>query len=80
MKRTFTGSKWFIEGDIKGFFDNIEHHTLVTILKRRIKDEAFIELIWKYLRAGYLEEWKFHNTYSGAPQGGIISPIISYFI
>ncbi|MHA4069230.1 reverse transcriptase/maturase family protein, partial [Bacillus cereus] len=77
IKRTFTGSKWFIEGDIKGFFDNIEHHTLVTILKRRIKDEAFIELIWKFLRAGYLEEWKFHNTYSGAPQGGIISPILS---
>lgn len=77
IKRTFTGCKWFIEGDIKGFFDNIEHHTLVKILRRRIADETFIELIWKFLRGGYLDEWKFHNTYSGAPQGGIISPILS---
>lgn len=77
IKRTFTGGKWFIEGDIKGFFDNIEHHTLVKILRRRIADETFIDLIWKFLRAGYLDEWKFHNTYSGAPQGGIISPILS---
>lgn len=77
IKRTFTGSKWFIEGDIRGFFDNIEHHTLVKILRKRIADETFIELIWKFLRAGYLDEWKFHNTYSGAPQGGIISPILS---
>lgn len=77
IKRTFTGSKWFIEGDIRGFFDNIEHHTLVGILRRKIADENFIELIWKFLRAGYLDEWKFHNTYSGAPQGGIISPILS---
>ncbi|HEF1900698.1 reverse transcriptase domain-containing protein [Bacillus cereus group sp. MYBK108-2] len=77
IKRTFTGSKWFIEGDIRGFFDNIEHHTLMGILRRKISDENFIELIWKFLRAGYLDEWKFHNTYSGAPQGGIISPILS---
>ncbi|KIP24973.1 type II intron maturase family protein [Bacillus thuringiensis serovar morrisoni] len=77
IKRTFTGSKRFIEGDIRGFFDNIEHHTLMGILRRKISDENFIELIWKFLRAGYLDEWKFHNTYSGAPQGGIISPILS---
>lgn len=77
IQRTFTGSKWFIEGDIKGFFDNINHHTLIGILRRRIEDEAFIELIWKFLRAGYMEEWKFHNTFSGAPQGGIISPLLS---
>ncbi|PEC20822.1 reverse transcriptase domain-containing protein [Bacillus cereus] len=77
IKRTFTGSKWFIEGDIRGFFDNIEHHTLMGILRRKIADENFIELIWKFLRAGYLDKWKFHNTYSGAPQGGIISPILS---
>ncbi|WP_074736546.1 reverse transcriptase/maturase family protein, partial [Halobacillus karajensis] len=77
IKRTFTGSKWFVEGDIKGFFDNIEHHTLIKILRKRIADEAFLDLIWKFLRAGYVEEWKFHQTYSGAPQGGIISPILS---
>ncbi|MED4043588.1 reverse transcriptase domain-containing protein [Priestia aryabhattai] len=77
IQRTFTGSRWFVEGDIKGFFDNIDHHTLVNILRKRIDDEAFIELVWKFLRAGYMEEWKFHNTFSGAPQGGIISPLLS---
>lgn len=71
------GVKWYIEGDIKGFFDNINHQTLINILRRKIKDEKFINLIWKFLKAGYLEEWKFRNTYSGTPQGGIISPILA---
>ncbi|MGM0863075.1 MAG: reverse transcriptase domain-containing protein [Bacillota bacterium] len=77
VKDRFTGAKWFIEGDIKGFFDNIDHHKLVGILRRKIDDEHFISLIWKFLKAGYLEEWQFHKTYSGTPQGGIISPILS---
>lgn len=77
IKHTFTGTRWFIEGDIKGFFDNIEHHTLINILRKRIKDEKFINLIWKFLRAGYVEDWVFHKTFSGTPQGGIISPILS---
>ncbi len=71
------GIKWYVEGDIKGFFDNIDHHVLINILRRKIKDEKFINLIWKFLRAGYLEDWKFNNTYSGTPQGGIISPILA---
>ena len=77
IKDRFTGAKWFVEGDIKGFFDNIDHHHLINLLKRRIDDEKFINLIWKFLKAGYLEEWQYHKTYSGTPQGGIISPILS---
>ncbi len=73
----FTGVKWFVEGDIKGFFDNIDHEVMVSILAERIKDERFLRLIRKFLRAGYLEDWKYHNTYSGTPQGGIISPILA---
>lgn len=73
----FTGVKWFIEGDIKGFFDNIDHEVMVGILAERIKDERFLRLIRKFLKAGYLEEWQYHNTYSGTPQGGIISPILA---
>ena len=69
--------RWFIEGDIKGFFDNIHHATLIDILRMRIADERFIRLIWKFLRAGYLEEWYFNKTYSGTPQGGIVSPILA---
>ena len=77
IRNTFTGTRWFIEGDIKGFFDNIDHHVLIQLLRKRIKDEKFINLIWKFLRAGYVEDWVFHKTYSGTPQGGIISPLLS---
>ncbi len=77
VQKYFTGAKWFVEGDIKGCFDNVDHHVLVNILRRRIKDEQFIALIWKFLRAGYMECWEYHNTYSGTPQGSIISPILA---
>lgn len=73
----FTGVKWFVEGDIKGFFDNINHEVMIGILAERIKDEKFLRLIRKFLKAGYLEDWQYHNTYSGTPQGGIISPILA---
>lgn len=77
IQTTFTGAKWFIEGDIKGFFDNINHNKMIDILKERINDDRFLRLIRKFLNAGYLEDWTFHKTYSGCPQGGIISPILA---
>ncbi|MHB1043345.1 MAG: reverse transcriptase/maturase family protein [Eubacteriales bacterium] len=77
IKNNFTGVKWFIEGDIKGCFDAIDHHILISILRKRIKDEYFIALIWKFLKAGYLENRVFHQTYSGAAQGSVISPILA---
>ena len=77
IQKTFNGAKWFIEGDIKGFFDNIDHDVLVQILRERISDDRFIRLIRKFLKAGYVEDWTFHNTYSGTPQGGIVSPILA---
>ena len=77
IQNSFIGTKWFIEGDIKGFFDNISHEVLINTLKERINDERFIRLIRKFLNAGYMEDWKFHKTYSGTPQGGIISPILA---
>ena len=77
VQKYFTGTKWFIEGDIKGCFEQIDHHILISILRRRIKDEYFIGLIWKFLKAGYMEDWKYHNTYSGTPQGSIISHILA---
>ena len=77
IQKTFTAVKWFIEGDIKGFFDNINHDVLINILRERIADERFLRLIRKFLNAGYVEDWVFHRTYSGTPQGGIISPILA---
>lgn len=77
VKLTFMGVKWVIEGDIKSCFDSFDHHVLVDILRKRIKDEYFIALIWKMLRAGYMEQWTYHNTYSGTPQGSGCSPILA---
>ncbi len=77
IQNTFNGAKWFVEGDIKGFFDNINHDVLINTLRERISDDRFIRLIRKFLNAGCVEEWVFHKTYSGTPQGGIISPILA---
>jgi len=77
VQKTFTAVKWFIEGDIKGFYDNIDHDVLIAILRERIADERFLRLIRKFLNAGYVEDWVFHRTYSGTPQGGIVSPILA---
>jgi len=77
VKINFKGTRWFIEGDIKGFFDNIDHNVMIGILRERIADERFLRLIRKFLKAGYIENWKYNNTYSGTPQGGIISPILA---
>lgn len=74
---TWMGTKWFIEFDIKGCFDNIDHEILINILNKRIDDKRFISLITKLIKAGYLENWKYGNTFSGTPQGGIISPILA---
>ena len=77
ISRNFRSVKWFIEGDIKGCFDNIDHKILLQILSKKIKDSKFVTLIGKFLKAGYMEDWKYHKTYSGTPQGGILSPILA---
>ena len=77
IKHEFVGASWFIEGDIKGCFDNIDHTVLIQIIGKKIKDVRFINLIRLFLKAGYMEDWKYHGTYSGCPQGGISSPILA---
>ena len=77
VQNTFTGAKWIVEGDIKACFDNFDHHVLINLLRRRIKDEYFISLMWKFLKAGYMEQWVYHKTYSGTPQGSGMSPILA---
>ena len=77
IQEVWTGTKWFIEFDIKGFFDNMDHEVMISLLEKKIDDKRFIKLIKGMLKAGYLEEWQYHQTYSGCPQGGIISPILS---
>jgi len=77
LKKNFHGAKWFIEGDIKGCFDNINHSVLIKTINTKIKDAKLTQLIWKFLKAGYLENWQYNKTHSGTPQGGIISPILA---
>lgn len=79
IEKRFQGMYWIIEGDITGCYDNIPHSTLVNILRKRIRDERFISLIWKFLRAGYLYSGKIitHPTLIGTPRGSIISPLLA---
>ena len=75
--RYWRGTVWFIEGDIRGCFDHIDHAVLLSILREKIVDSRFLRLIEGYWGAGYLADWKYHRTSSGTPQGGILSPILS---
>ena len=75
--KRMTGVRWWVEGDIRGYFDTMCHDTLLKILSKRITDQRFLHLIQKFLRAGYMEDWQYHKTYSGTPQGGNLSPILS---
>jgi len=77
IRHTWRGTTWFIEGDIKGCFDNIDHDVLMGILAEKIYDNRLLRLIRGALDAGYLEDWRYHPTLSGTPQGGIISPILA---
>ncbi len=77
IQNTFTGATWFVEGDITACFDSFDHHILIDLLRKRIDDEKFIALMWKFLKAGYMEQWQFHSTYSGVPQGSGISPTLA---
>jgi group II intron reverse transcriptase/maturase len=77
IDRTWLGTTWFLEGDIKACFDSLDHQILLDTLAEKIHDGRFLRLIRELLQAGYLEDWKYNATLSGAPQGGIVSPILS---
>jgi group II intron reverse transcriptase/maturase len=80
IKNKWRGVKWFIEGDIEGCFDHIPHDVILNLLGRRIKDNQLLRLIKEMLNAGYMEDWQHHATYSGTPQGGIVSPLLSNIV
>ena len=77
IKHGYPGVRWFVEGDIKGFFDHIDHGELTALVYEKVKDARIIQLLNMMLKAGYLEEWKYNRTLSGTPQGGIISPLLA---
>jgi group II intron reverse transcriptase/maturase len=77
IRDTWTATVWFIEGDIKGCFDNIDHSVLLDIIRRDIHDGRLLNLLDGMLKAGYMEDWKRYDTLSGTPQGGIVSPLLA---
>jgi group II intron reverse transcriptase/maturase len=77
IRSVWTGVKWLVEVDVVGYFDNIDHDILMTLLQKRIVDKRFLALIRGMLKAGYIEDWAYHKTHSGTPQGGVISPILA---
>jgi group II intron reverse transcriptase/maturase len=77
IANTWTGTTWFIEGDISDCFTSLDHEIMVEILAEKIHDNRFLRLIRNMLTAGYLEEWKWNATLSGVPQGGVVSPVLS---
>jgi len=80
IKNRWSGVKWFIEGDIEGCFDNIPHDVILTLLGRQIKDNQVLSLIKHMLAAGYMQDWQYHTTHSGTPQGGIVSPLLANIV
>src|SRR6266852_5189509 len=77
VENTWTGTVWFIEGDITDCFGKIDHDILIGILAEHIHDNRFLRLIRNMLKAGYLDDWVYHETLSGTPQGGVVSPLLS---
>lgn len=78
IRTHWTAVNWYIEGDIRACFDELDLHILVQLLRKKIQDERFLNLIWKMLKAGYLD---LHGTKKeslvGSPQGSILSPILA---
>jgi group II intron reverse transcriptase/maturase len=74
---TWTGTTWFIEGDISDCFGSLDHEIMIKILAEKIHDNRFLRLVRNMLHAGYLEDWEWNATLSGVPQGGVCSPILS---
>ena len=68
---------YVIEGDLQSYFDTVHHRTLMKLLRRRLKDRALLDLLWKFLKAGVMEGGLFGRTESGVPQGGVISPLLA---
>jgi len=73
----WTGTVWFIEGDISDCFGSLDHSVMLAILAENIHDNRFLRLIRQMLQAGYLEDWEWNATLSGCPQGGVVSPVLS---
>jgi group II intron reverse transcriptase/maturase len=78
VQETWTGTQWYIEGDMAQCFERIDHQVWLSMLREKILDQRFLRLLQPLLQAGYLEDWHYHTTLSGTPQGAIVSPLLSH--
>lgn len=74
---TFMAVNHIVEADIRGFFDNVPHDKLMDFIRIRIRDSAMLELLERFLKAGYVDDGRLIRTECGTPQGSIISPLLS---
>jgi group II intron reverse transcriptase/maturase len=77
VANTWTGTTWFVEGDIADCFGSFDQQVMLSILAEKVHDNRFLRLLRNMLQAGYLEDWVWNATLSGAPQGGCASPVLS---
>jgi group II intron reverse transcriptase/maturase len=78
FREKWSAVNWIVEGDIRACFDELDHRVLVSLLHKKIHDQRFLSLIWKLLKAGYMD---LHGTKResliGSPQGSLVSPILA---
>ena len=72
-----TSGRWVIEGDLASYFDTVHHRLLMKAIRKRIADQRFIALLWKFIKAGCVDQGLFRAASEGVPQGGVISPLLS---
>jgi group II intron reverse transcriptase/maturase len=77
ITRRWRGVKWYVEGDISRCFDSLDHEVMLSILREKLRDNRFLRLLSNLFKAGYLEDWKYHESLSGVPQGSVVGPILS---
>ena len=72
-----TGHRYVYDLDIKGYFDNIPHKKLMRVLNKYVSDGTVLDLVWRSLKAGYMEDDVTYETAAGTMQGGVISPLLA---
>jgi len=77
LKWTNRGCRYVVDGDIRKYFDSIDHAKLMVLVRQRISDRKVLKLIEGWLKAGVLTEGRLTPTQEGTPQGGVISPLLS---
>jgi RNA-directed DNA polymerase len=72
-----TKGRWVIEGDLASYFDTVHHRLLLKCVRRRVRDQRFLNLLWHILKAGHVDRGLFTAASEGVPQGGVLSPLLS---